>query len=97
MTIHRYHPDPDRHDPPDALLFDDCERCTEHAEQIVSLDTFHLQTLLAVHICGDWAGHVPTRTEAQALQTVWRALLIMERLAGPGADWRVLIGAEGAA
>lgn len=31
MTSHRYHPDPERNDPPDAVLFDDCERCAERS------------------------------------------------------------------
>jgi len=93
MTLHRYHPDPGRYDPPDALLFDDCERCAEHADGLVSLDMTHLRALLAVHVRGDWGERVPTVTEAQASANLWRVLLIMERLAGPGANWRVLIGA----
>lgn len=90
MSIHRYHPDPDRHDPPDALLFDDCERCTEHAYQLFSLDTAHLRALCAV-----WGGRIPTQTEVQASANLWRSLLAIERLTG--VSWRELIGAEASA
>lgn len=29
---HRYHPDPEREDDPEAILFDDCDGCRENAE-----------------------------------------------------------------
>lgn len=31
-TLHRFHPDPSRGDPPEAKIFDCCERCNEHVE-----------------------------------------------------------------
>ena len=47
MTAHRYHPDPDRNDPDDAILFDGCPRCTEHAlAPWMSLDRFRLAQVM---------------------------------------------------
>ncbi len=45
-ATHRYHPDPDRGDPEDAVLFDGCERCDEHAAAPdAGLDPAHLLAL----------------------------------------------------
>ena len=30
-TVHRYHPDEEMADPEDAVLYDNCDRCAEHA------------------------------------------------------------------
>ena len=30
---HRYHPDPNKNDPPDAIYFDKCEDCEHHAKR----------------------------------------------------------------
>lgn len=37
--IHRHHPDPDRDDPADAILYDDCERCAGKADTLTGLDS----------------------------------------------------------
>ena len=45
-AVHRYHPDEDRGDPPDAVLWDDCERCDQHAKHPgAGLDAAHLLAL----------------------------------------------------
>ncbi len=31
-ATHRYHPNPEKADPEDAVLWDNCERCDEHAK-----------------------------------------------------------------
>ena len=49
MASHRYHPDPDRGDLPrgsGVVLWDDCERCDEHAARPgMGLDDQHLWKL----------------------------------------------------
>lgn len=45
-ATHRPHPDPERDDPEDAVLWDDCERCDEHAKNPGDgLDAAHLADL----------------------------------------------------
>lgn len=47
-TLHRFHPDPKMGDPEDALLFDGCARCAEHAQTwTTSLDGQTLGFILA--------------------------------------------------
>lgn len=47
MTVHRYHPDEDREDNPNSVLWDDCDRCHEHTrDPINSLDGNHLVRLM---------------------------------------------------
>lgn len=43
---HRYHPDPNRDDPPEGILFDDCEDCAGKADTLTGLDSEN--ALLAV-------------------------------------------------
>jgi hypothetical protein len=55
MTVHRPHPvtDPDRAaslglsrpDDPSSVLYDECDRCREHAGTLTSLDESHLRGL----------------------------------------------------
>ena len=46
-AVHRYHPDPEKGDPPDAFLYDGCERCDEHAAHpLAGLDSEHLAGLV---------------------------------------------------
>lgn len=45
MTVHRYHPDPERGEVK-SLLYDDCDRCAQHATHpLNSLDPEHLVAL----------------------------------------------------
>lgn len=77
---HRYHPDPDRGDPPEAILWDDCEDCHHHAMEL-TLDGPSLHRLLKT-LDGQW-GHRPTGNERLAERHLWRALLVMELERGP--------------
>lgn len=45
-VTHRPHPDPEREDPENAVLYDDCERCEQHAKDPgVGLDAANLVAL----------------------------------------------------
>ncbi len=45
-TTHRYHPDQQMGDPEDAILYDNCDRCAEHAKAPEhGLDAGHLAAL----------------------------------------------------
>lgn len=51
MTIHRPHPISEKwrgkeyDDDPDALLFDDCERCNQLAKALISIDRYKFRKL----------------------------------------------------
>ena len=78
MTVHRYHPIPpqDREkailwghvpptfggDPPDAVLYDFCDRCAEHATHPNSLDQSHLALLAEMAL-----GHTLPKTANERL------------------------------
>lgn len=85
---HRYHPDPDRDDPPEAILWDDCEDCAQRAEHLNTLDAGKLRRLVAVQE-DDW-DHIPTANERVAASRMWEALLVMERLTHT--PWQELVG-----
>ena len=53
---HRYHPDPEKDDPPSALLFDDCERCDAQAKDPRHLDDFKLAGADARAQDDNWSG-----------------------------------------
>jgi len=78
--IHRPHPVGS--DPQDAILYDDCERCSEHADILLSLDTDTLGRLwdrtVAVEADDDETWH--TATEYRAGLQLWKLMLIEERL-----------------
>ena len=76
---HRYHPDPERGDPPEAVLYDDCERCAEHAENPVSLDARNLHKMWTLAQDDDWS-LVVTATERKLLNYLYRLRLVVERL-----------------
>lgn len=73
MTMHRYHPDPERGDPEDAILWDDCERCTQHARgPFISLDDDNVRALYARGIAVEEGDeYYRTRTEGRAAQDVY--------------------------
>jgi hypothetical protein len=68
-------------DPPDAILFDDCPRCAEHAKDPRGLDREHLLAIVKVCRDGEWT-HCPTNAERQAESVVYRALCLVETLTG---------------
>ena len=90
MTVHRFHPNPDRGDPPNAILFDQCERCSEHAEDPRGLDRENLLAIVKVCRTGQW-DHVMTDAERQAEGNVYRALCLVQTLTG--LPWRTLVDA----
>ena len=76
---HRYHPDPERGDPPTAVLYDDCERCDEHAANPVSLDVRNLHMMWAMALDDDWSVSV-TENEKKLLRYLYQLRLVVERL-----------------
>jgi hypothetical protein len=71
-ATHRYHPNPDRGDPEDAVLWDDCERCDEHAKDPgAGLDAGNLYTLNKRRIAG---GPAPSHNEMKAMNRIGLAV-----------------------
>ena len=90
MTVHRFHPDPARGDPPNAILYDECECCAEHAKDPRGLDREHLLAIVKVCRDGEW-DHYPTGAECRVEGVVYRALCLVERLTD--LPWRTLVDA----
>jgi hypothetical protein len=63
-------------DDPDAVLFDGCDRCVEHARTLTSLDEGHLRRLWLRHMRLP-ESHL-THTERLALETLRPMLLVVE-------------------
>jgi hypothetical protein len=86
MTVHRRHPTDD--DPADAILFDDCERCEQHARMLVGLDDDHLARLYGRMSDVEYGADDGYRTinEATAGRNLYAAIRLTDRL-------RVAIGA----
>jgi hypothetical protein len=79
-------------DPDDALLFDGCDRCAEHASShgFGSLDNVKLGELWSRMVAVEKhdVDHYRTATEAAACRRMYEVALIVERL-GHGIDpWR---------
>ncbi len=83
-NVHRYHPDASRGDPPDARLFDDCERCTGQAESLLGLDQRKLAWFWSAMHQFEYEDKIPpvpfTSTERIAIRRLHRMALIFERL-----------------
>lgn len=88
MTIHRPHPiqgewNGKTFDDKDSLLYDDCPRCAEHAEYIITMDPQKLrlmwQTMIDVEYEG-LADHYGTRTEADACRKLYAISVINSKL-----------------
>jgi len=90
MTTHRFHPDPNLGDPPNAILYDDCERCAEHAKDPRGLDREHLLAIVKVCRTGLW-DHSPTEAERKVESNVYQALCLMETLTD--LPWKTLVDA----
>ena len=84
MTVHRYHPDASRDDPPDAKLFDDCQRCTEQADTLLGLDSRKLAWFWSAMHQFEHEDKMPpvpfTATERMAIRRMYYMALIFERL-----------------
>ena len=101
MTIHRYHPDPERpgdfldekelEDVPFAItkhdtglvLYDDCERCAEHAEHpFASLDNQNLAKLWRKmqRVELDGVGHYANANEGRACRHLHAVMMATRRL-----------------
>ena len=90
MSTHRFHPDSARGDPPEAILFDECGRCSEHARDPRGLDREHLLAIVKVCRTGEW-DHEPTHAERLAEGQVYQALCLVERLTD--LPWKTLVDA----
>ncbi len=84
--IHRFHPNPDRSDPPDAILWDDCERCDEQTDAL-GLDRVKLRKawnmMLAVELPESRrapSSHYRTANERRLGRTLYSAYIINEKL-----------------
>lgn len=70
-------------DPDDAVLYDGCDRCAEHARGVWtgSVDAERLGTLWRRMVAverGDGGEHYPTVTEAQACRTLYQLACFVE-------------------
>ena len=86
-ALHRYHPDPERGDPVQAVLYDGCERCAEHAERpFVDLDDRNLKLLwdlmLRVEVDETYPDHYGncTQTEMEACRVLYEHYRHSQRL-----------------
>ncbi len=99
MTVHRYHPDALRDDPPDARLFDDCERCTEQAKFLLGLDRQKLAWFWsAMHQFEHEDNEPPipfTSTESMAIRRMYHIAVVFERLTGIWPSPAVLLDLRG--
>lgn len=69
----------------EAILYDDCERCAEHAEHLVSLDATNIRLMWDLMIAvekGGGSGYDRYRTEAerQAGNNLYRMKIVMQKL-----------------
>lgn len=88
MSIHRQHPNSG--DPVDAVLYDDCPRCAEHAKHpTFSLDRDNLRTMTAKTLnveVGPGPDHYATIAEADAGHRIWESLMLVQKLTGMEMD-----------
>lgn len=81
MTVHRYHREPG--DPPDAILYDDCERCAEQAATPLLLDADKTAALyrrmIRVERHEATGAHYATAAEGTACRALYHLALFVER------------------
>ncbi len=82
-ATHRYHPDTMSGDPEDAVLYDDCERCDEHAKDLRELDTDQLKRIRYRHRTGI---QTITANERRARNLIDDAYQIVLRVGPPSAN-----------
>lgn len=81
--MHRYHNGAATGDPVDALLYDNCERCEEHAENLFDLDRDHIcklwerMVMVETNPFGD--ERYRTINEAKACRKLYNFYLLVER------------------
>lgn len=75
MVTHRPHPIDD--DPVDAVLYDRCERCNQHADMLTSLDDRNLTRLYGM-VGSDTQPQ--TAAEAKAMRNLSRVVIVARRL-----------------
>lgn len=92
MSIHRPHPlkgkwmGKEFNDPEDALLFDECQRCSEHSKMIFSIDNDRLKQLwlemLKVEYSKDGRDYYRTHEESRLCGKLYEMSIFMERILG---------------
>ncbi len=91
-ATHRVHPNSNGTyrpvDPPDAILWDDCERCDEHATDALGLDRTKLRAAWDMMIAVETGGPVRvggaeyrTANEARLGRLLYNVYVITQRLA----------------
>ena len=82
--MHRFHPDPARNDPEDAVLYDDCEDCARKADTLSGLDA-HNSLKIYNRVFAWRAGHLGpvSDTESRFIRLLNGALIT---LAAAGVD-----------
>ena len=83
---HRFHPNPDIADPIEAMLWDDCERCSQQAKDPRGLDRAKLaeawQMMLAVEMHHPEMRRYLTANERRLGSTLYMMFVLIERLQG---------------
>jgi hypothetical protein len=78
-ATHRYHPDPAYQDPEDAVLYDNCERCDEHAKAPnAGLDAGNLYALDQRRRAGTGAA---TMNDMKAMNQIGQAVHLANTIA----------------
>lgn len=83
--MHRYHPDPERNDDPDAIVWDNCADCASAARSpLAKLDDDNVRRLwdqlVAVEL--EDTAHYRSRAERQAVDALWPTYLLAQRNPG---------------
>lgn len=78
---HRFHPDPDRPDPDDAILYDDCERCAEQADSLgLELDARKFARAWDRMCDVEYGvGHYRTEAEKKLGRSLYHVSILLER------------------
>lgn len=101
MTMHRLHPIFDQTtierwflpepDMPDVILYDDCDRCAEHAASPLGLDDNNLRDMWDQMVIAEHeTGYYRTLNEAKAGSYLYYLALFMERMLGVD-PWQDLV------
>ncbi len=79
---HRYHPDPEMDDPQGAILFDDCPRCEQQADDPRHLDHDKLLRAWGHAISTEWGR--TTKNERVLFDGLYKVRVMIERLKEAG-------------
>ncbi len=80
MMSATHRPHPLEHDPEDAILYDNCERCDQHAEDLSGIDNSNLQQIRFRHRQGI---NGITNNERRARNLIDAAYQIVLRIGPP--------------